>query len=169
MKWSIAISLLLSFVAQQQVAAQIIAGTPEDKLFQQIIPETNPDAKLQMLIDFEKRFPQSKVLPDVYLMIIDVYRQRDDRVKIIEYGEKTLAADKNNVTAMMVLSRNYALEGKNIDRALMLAEQAVDLVGKMKAQPTPARYTEVQWKEYLQSTEGAAQSMLEYARIMQRR
>jgi len=91
------------------VARQIIAGTAEDKLFQELA-KTNAKAKLEMLIDFENRFPQSKALPDVYLMIIDVYRQRDDRAKILEYGEKTLKVDPNNVTAMMALSRNYTLE-----------------------------------------------------------
>ncbi|PYS49492.1 MAG: hypothetical protein DMG13_23320 [Acidobacteria bacterium] len=33
-------------------------------MFQQIIAETNPEAELQTLVDFEKQFPQSKVLPD---------------------------------------------------------------------------------------------------------
>jgi tetratricopeptide (TPR) repeat protein len=148
---------------------QIVAGTPEDKLFQQVASETNPDSKLQLLFDFENRFPQSKVLPDVYLMVIDIYRQKGDRKKIIEYGEKTLKADQRNVTAMMALSRNYALEGKDLDRAVKLAEEAVSLIEQMKAQPTPARFTDAQWKGYLQSTEGAARDILQYAKAIKGR
>jgi hypothetical protein len=142
--------------------AQIIAGTPEDKLFLQINAETRPEAKLQMLVEFEKRFPQSKVLPDVYLMVIDLYRQKDDRGKIIEYGEKTLKVDNENVTAIMSLSRNYALEGKNLDRALTLAQQAVSLVEKMKGRSKPAQLSESQWKDYLKNTEYAARTILDY-------
>jgi tetratricopeptide (TPR) repeat protein len=150
-------------------AAQVIAGTPEDKLIQRISTETRSEAKLQMLLDFENGFPQSKALPDVYLMIIDVYRQKDDRAKVIEYGEKTLKLDQNNVTAMMALSRNYALERRNLERAVMLAEQAVSILEKMKAQSTPPRLTDAQWKDYLQNTESAARSILDYARAVKGR
>jgi hypothetical protein len=143
---------------------QIIAGSPEDRLYQQIRSEQGAAAKLQMLMEFENRFPQSKVLPDVYLIIIDLYRQKYDRLKIIEYGEKTLKLDQHNVTAMMALSRNYAIEGKNLDRAVTLAEQAVSAIEKMKTGPIPSQLTEAQWKDYLQNTEGAARSILEYAR-----
>jgi hypothetical protein len=145
-------------------AGQIIAGTAEDKMFQRITAETNPDAKLQTLMDFEKQFPQSKVLPDVFLMIIDLHRQKGDRLKVLEYGEKVLKLDARNVTAMMVLARNYAIEGNNVDRAVMLAEQAVDQIGKMKAEAVPTQYTAAQWKDYLQSTEAAAKSILDYAK-----
>ena len=151
------------------LSGQIIAGTPEDKVFQQLTAETSPDSKLRILIDFENQFPHSKALPDVYLMMIDVYRQRSDRSKIIEYGEKTLKIDQNNVTAMMAVSRNYALEGKNLDRAVTLAEQAVSLVDKMKLQSTPARFTDTQWKDYLQNTEAAARSILQYAKTIRGR
>jgi hypothetical protein len=155
---------LLCLTPSLASAGQIIAGTSEDRMFQRITVETNPDAKLQTLIDFEKQFPQSKVLPDVYLMVIDSYRQKGDRVKVIEYGEKVLKIDNSNVTAMMILSRNYSLERKNLDRAVALAQQAVDLIAKMKGEPTPVRYSDTQWKDYLLGTEGAARSILEYAK-----
>ena len=47
------------------------------------------------------------------------------RVKVIEYGEKVLTLDERNVTAMMVLARNYAMEKHNVDRAIALANQAI--------------------------------------------
>lgn len=125
--------------------------------------------RLRLLADFEEQFPQSRVLPDVYLMMIDIYRQKADRTKIIEYGEKTLKADEQNITAMMVLSRNYALERKNVDRAVMLAEQAVDLADKMKAGPLPSGYSDAQWKNYVQTTQEAAKSILEYAKTVRGR
>ena len=156
----IALCLLSEFAN----AGQIVAGTTEDKMFQQITADTNPDSKLQELMEFEKQFPQSKALPNVYLMTIDLYRQKGDRAKIIEYGEKILKFDQGNVTAMMVLARNFAIEGKNLDRAVELAQQAVDRIGKMRTEAVPPQYTDTQWKDYLQNTEAAAQSILGYAK-----
>ncbi|HET9215795.1 MAG TPA: hypothetical protein VFR18_02380 [Terriglobia bacterium] len=143
--------------------AQIIAGSPEDKAFQQVMAEADADAKLQRLVDFEKTFPKSKALPGVYVMIMDVYRQKDNADKIIEYGEKVLMLDANNVTAMMALSRHYAIKRINLDRAVDLAQKAVDQVGKMRAAPPPVSHTDAQWKSYLDSTETAARNILAYS------
>ena len=143
--------------------AQIIAGSPEDKAFQLVMAEADADAKLQKLSDFEKTFPKSKALPGVYVMMMDVYRQKENADKIIEYGEKVLALDTNNVTAMMALSRNYAIKRVNLDRAVELAQKAVDQVGKMRATPPPVSYTDAQWKSYLDSTETAAKNILAYS------
>jgi len=146
--------------------AQIVAGSQEDKAFQQITAETNTDAKLQKLTDFEKSFPSSRVLPSVYLMVIDLYRERNDPDKIIEYGEKVLKIDDGNVTALMVVSRNYAMKRMNLDRAVELAQRAVDRIVKMRAGPAPGSYTEAQWKSYLDNTEGAARSILTYTQTV---
>ncbi|HZI51378.1 MAG TPA: hypothetical protein VFE29_06105 [Terriglobia bacterium] len=143
-------------------AAQIIAGSPEDKAFQQLMAETNADAKLQKLVDFEKSFPRSKALSNVYLMVIEIYRGKNEPDKIIEYGEKVLTLDAHNVTAMMVLSRNYAIKRVNLDRAVELAQKAVDEVGRMRSTPPPSTQTEAQWKSYLDSTEVAARGILSY-------
>jgi hypothetical protein len=145
-------------------AGQIVAGTPEDKLFQQISSETDLAAKESAVTSFEEQFPQSSVLPDVYLMMVELYRQKGDRGKVIEYGEKTLKLDGSNVTAMMVVARNYALEGKNLPRALELAQEAFDQSQKMRAQPAPPQFTAAQWQDYLQNTETAARNTLGYVR-----
>jgi len=145
-------------------AAQIIAGSPEDMMFQRIAAESNPEAKLEMLNAFEMQFPQSKVLPDIYLMAIDLYRQKGDRAKVIEYGERTLKADPMNVTAMIVLARNYAINGNNLDRAVVLAERAVSQLEHLKQQPAPPQYTTAQWQQYVANTDANARSILDYAR-----
>jgi hypothetical protein len=154
---------LLCMLAQNAAALQIVAGTPEDRMFQRATNDTNADSKLATLIEFEKQFPQSKALPAVLFMIIDLYRQKDDRVKIIEYGEKVLALDSRNVTARIVLARNYAMEGKNVDRAIALANEAITEINELKANTAPGHITGEQWNIYLQDTEAAARSVLSYA------
>src|SRR5262245_19668485 len=95
--------------------SQIAAGSAEEKAFLQLQSEPNGDAKLQKVAEFEKTYPRSRVLPNVYLMAIDFYREKNDPDKIIEFAEKALKIDEGNVTAMMALSRNYAIKRINLD------------------------------------------------------
>src|SRR5262245_48666840 len=82
--------------------AQVRAGTPEDRLFEQIAREPNAEVKLGLISTFEREFPESKVLARVYLMAVDIYRERNERGKINEYAEKALHLDEANITAMML-------------------------------------------------------------------
>ena len=56
--------------------AQVVAGSPEDKAFQKIDAENNVDAKITLLLDFEKQFPQSKALREAYLQLVQLYQER---------------------------------------------------------------------------------------------
>ena len=155
-------AFLLCLMPHPAGAVQIVAGSQEDKVFQQITAEADGDAKLQRLAEFEKQFPRSRVLSHVYLMAIELYRQKNDTDRVVEYAEKVLKLDERNVTAMMVLSRNYAMQRKNLDRAIELAQKAVEEIGKMRASPVPATYTVSQWKDYLDTTEASARNILSY-------
>jgi hypothetical protein len=43
---------------------------------------------------------------------VGFYRQKDDRRKINEYGERVLKADDTNFSAMILLARTYAKDRK---------------------------------------------------------
>jgi tetratricopeptide (TPR) repeat protein len=161
--------LLACCVFQVVVLAQVRAGSPEGDLFDKITRETNPEIKLELVDSFEKQFPTSKILPRVYLAAVEVYRQTGDREKIKEFGEKALRLDSNNITAMMILARNYAMESKNVDRALELAQRALDSATKMRSEPMPTGYSESQWKDYVRSNEDAAGQILEYVKAVKGR
>ncbi len=160
------IPVVLLCLMPQSAHAQIVAGSSEEKVYQQIAAETSGDAKLKDISDFEREFPHSKVLPNVFLIAVDLYREKGDTDRVIEYAEKVMTLDERNLTAMMVLSRNYAIQRKHLDRSAELAQKAVDQLLKMRTEPIPAQYTEAQWKEYLDSTEAAARSILAYAKGM---
>jgi hypothetical protein len=149
--------------------AQLVAGSPEDKAFEKILAETNADAKATLLLDYEKQFPQSRVLSDIYAMLMEVYRQKNDTAKMTEFGEKVIKIDANNVTALMAVARSYSLERRNPDVAVQYAQRAVDTVAKMRTQPPPANFTAEQWKTYIDSTELAAKSILAYAQSLRPR
>lgn len=168
MKTKVILTLCVVFVMGLVTSAyaQLIAGSPEDAAYTKIVGEDNPDAKTTLLLDFEKRFPQSKVLPDIYVMLMTIYQQKNDTAKANDYGERAIKIDAENVTALLGVSRNYSIERKNLERAIQYAQKAIDVTAKMKTQPPPPNYTPEQWKGYIDGTEQAAKSMLAYAKSL---
>jgi hypothetical protein len=170
MKLHVVIVLILLYpLTLLVVKTQVRAGTPEYRLFEQISAEMNPDTKIELITSFEKEFPQSKILARVYLMAVDVYRARQDRAKINEYGEKALQLDGSNITALMMLARNYAIEAKNLDRAVDLAQRAVDRMEVLRQEPLPSGYSPTQWKDYLRTNSDSAEQILQYVSAVRAR
>src|SRR5205085_107975 len=147
---------------------QLKAGSDEDKAFRKIYAEKNADTQAQLLQDFAKQFPQSKVLPQVYSMLLNIATEKNDHAKIVEYGEMALKADPANVTALVAVSRVYAMDGKNLEVAVSYAQKAVENVDKMKSQPAPADYTDAEWKDLIKQNEQAAQGQLSYAKAVKK-
>ena len=150
--------------------AQVIAGSPEDKAFQKIDAESNVEAKIALLVDFEKQFPQSKALREAYLQLVQIYQQKNDQPKIIEYSEKTIKLDPNNLVALLTVTRAYSMDGKqaSLDRAIQYAQKAVEEITKLKSGPPQQGYTDEQWKQYIDSNDQLAKSYLAYARSLKR-
>jgi len=150
--------------------AQVKAGSPEDKAFQKIDGEGNPDAKIALLLAFEKEFAQSPALREALLQLVHLYQQKDNSPKIIEYSEKTLKLDPNNLSALLAVTRAYSLEGKaaSIDRAIQYGTKAEDLIAKLKSGPPQQGLTDDAWKQYISDQEAAAKNYLSYARALKR-
>ena len=81
MKTKVILTLCVVFVwgLVPNLSAQVVAGSPEDKAFQLIDAENNVDAKITKLNDFEKQYPQSKALREVYLLQMTIYQQKNDQ------------------------------------------------------------------------------------------
>jgi tetratricopeptide (TPR) repeat protein len=148
--------------------AQLKAGSDEDKAFRKITAEKNADTQAQMLQDFAKQFPQSKAMPQVWSMLLDIASEKGDHAKIAEYGEAAVKADPQNVSAYLAVSRVYAMDGKNLEVAVSYAQKAVENVDKMKAQPVPPNYTDAEWKDLINQNEAAAQGQLNYAKAVKK-
>jgi|SRR6185295_7648726 hypothetical protein len=150
--------------------AQVQAGSPEDKAFQKIDAESSAEGKIALLLEFEKQFPQSKALRDAYLQLVQIYQQKNESAKIIEYSEKTIKVDPNNLVALLTVTRALSMEGKSasLDRAILYAQKAVDEIAKLKGGPPQQGYTDEQWKQYIDSNDQLAKSYLAYARSLKR-
>lgn len=148
--------------------AQLKAGSDEDKAFRKINTEKSADVRAQLLQDFAKEFPQSKVIPQVWSMLLDIASEKNDHAKIAEYGEQAVKADPQNVSAYLAVSRVYAMDGKNLETAVNYAQKAVENVDKMKGQPTPPNYTDAEWKDLIKQNEDAAKGTLNYAKAVKK-
>jgi hypothetical protein len=160
------IALVLAFASLASAQARVQAGSDEDKALRKITAQTNPDAQIPMLLDFEKQYPKSQALSEVYAMLVDIYMAKQDNSKIIEYGEKAIKADEKNVSALVAVSRAYAMKHENLEVAVSYAQKAVDNVDKMKTQPAPSNYSDAEWKQLIKDNEDAAKGQLSYAKAV---
>lgn len=172
MKTRVILTLCVVFVwgLVSNANAQVIAGSPEDKAFQKIDAENNIDGKVALLLDFEKQFAQSKSIREAYLQLVQIYQQKNEQPKVIEFGEKALKVDPSNIEALLAVTRAYSLDGKaaSLDRAIQYAQKAIDQLGKMKSQPAQQGKTDEQWKQYIDSNDQLAKTYLSYAQSLKR-
>jgi len=146
--------------------AQIKAGSPEDKAFTKIEQETNLDAKLALLLEYEKQFPQSNVLPAIYRMLEEAYQQKNDTAKVVEVGERAIKYNPEDVDALVNVSYILGIKQRQqLDKAAAYAQRALDAVAKLKNQPAPPQFSDDQaWKQHLAGREQLARQILEYVK-----
>ena len=162
-------SIALVFGLASLAHAQLRAGSPEDVAFTKIEAAQDKDAKLALLLDFEKQFPNTgaKTLATVFLMAMDIYSEKDSKSKIAEYGDKAIAKDPENVSALLRVSRNYASEKTNLAKAVEYAEKAKSIIGNMRNQPAPTGQSDEQWKQSLDANLQSAEQYASYAKLLQ--
>src|SRR5438128_1130206 len=138
--------------------AQLKAGSPEEAAYEKIEAEKNKDTKLALVLDFEKQFAavNQKVMANVFIMAMEIYSEKDNKPKIAEYGDKAIAKDPDNVSALLQVSRNYTLERTNLQKAVEYAEKAKALVAAMRKDPVPLGQTEDQYKAWLDANAASA-------------
>jgi hypothetical protein len=148
--------------------AQLKAGSPEEAAYEKIEAEKNSDAKLALVLDFEKQFTavNQKVMANIFLMAMDIYSEKDNKPKIAEYGDKAVAKDPDNVSALLRVSRNYSTERTNLPKAVEYAEKAKSIIATMRKDPVPLGQTEEQYKAWLDANAASADQMASYAKML---
>ena len=88
--------------------AQLVIPPKEGMGFQAIQSEPDPDRRLRMVNEFERQFPNSQILPYVYVQSAKAYQEKGDLAKAVEYGDKSLKLDPNNLPALLVVAISLA-------------------------------------------------------------
>jgi tetratricopeptide (TPR) repeat protein len=164
-----------SLFAQEQAAesnedaapAKIAAGSPEDRAFMAIKRAATPEAKIPLLLDFEKQYPKSPAMSTVYTTLLGIYLQQSDNAKMIEYGEKAIKVDAKNMTALLALSRGYALSEKpDIEKAKAFAERATKVLAELRTKPPQPGYSDSEWKDWLKQNDESVGPWAEYVKAL---
>lgn len=138
-------------------------------LYSAIFRESNPAAQLKLVLQFEKKFPAPvkvglptrKMLGEIFSIGTDCYQSLKNGPKVLEYGEKTLKLVPDDMHALVLVARQHAISGANLDRASQYAQRALKLTRDLKDKP-PGAYTPQGWATFLKETATSAQSTLDY-------
>jgi hypothetical protein len=80
--------LLLQSTGLQTLSAQ---GLTDPAAYSQIVAQKNPQTKKKLALNFEKNFPKSKRLPDVYIELTRLFVGESDFTTAKQYAEKAVS------------------------------------------------------------------------------
>ena len=136
--------------------------------FFQLLPRVMDGTKrVQFLDNFVKAYPEAE--KDIALQInvayLQAYQFQNNAPKIVEYGEKILASDPNNVLALNTLAflNAFGLPQPNADKASEYAQKALTVAQGMKK---PEGVDEAAFKGEIDSEMGKAHLSLGYAAMV---
>ncbi|MGA3094622.1 MAG: hypothetical protein ABSD79_04475 [Dehalococcoidales bacterium] len=139
-----------------------VANTPEDELMQAVNGADKPEEQVAALDKYAQAHADSKFMPCVDEYYTMTYLKLNNFDKVVEYGEKGLAANYKDVMLMINLLKGYVGSGKVGDSAFDAINQAPDVI---KAESNPAKpptATDVEWKKSLEEYAAQAKDELAY-------
>lgn len=147
--------------------AQLHAGYEEAMGFQTMQDELDPDNKLRMVDEFERRFPNSQLMSYVYTQAAKAYQQKGGLNKLVEYGEKSLQLDPDNIFSLLMvaitLPQPRMLQGgpdvstQRLSVAETYANRALKLINGL---PTQANETDEQLRKRMAALASDAHAAL---------
>lgn len=110
-----------------------------------VVSELDPDRAIQLASDFEKKYPDSRSLADIYAAAGIAYATKGEAKRAIEYGEKSLKLDPQNLRALLLLvpllPQPQVLASGGLDKEKKLADaesyaqRALVLIEQVPKQP----------------------------------
>lgn len=160
MKKSILVAALITLVcgvlvsaAQAPTAKQPQPKSkPELEAIQAMFAAQDPDARIAAAEALITKYADTEFKSVALLVAAMSYQQKNDVDKMMVYAERTLEADANNYTAMLMLGSAMAQRTREFDldreeklgKAEKYAKTAIDLIAKA-AKPNPT-VTDEQWE-----------------------
>ncbi len=130
--------LLLAITAGAQVATiHIPAGSPEEKAVQAITAENDAQKKIALLQDFLQQFGSNpEMMAYGNWQLAQQYSDQGDTAKALEYGNKAVAAQPNNLDILVSVA-GAAQKAKANDVIMDCAEKGGKAFNGIASQPKP--------------------------------
>jgi tetratricopeptide (TPR) repeat protein len=97
--------------------------------------ENDPKKRLAMIEKFTPAFPNSKFEVEISQFTMAALQGLNDPAKSIQFGEKALKANPDNVSTLLLLANAYVDENKNLAKAVEYGQKAVKLSSATAATP----------------------------------
>jgi tetratricopeptide (TPR) repeat protein len=134
--------------------------------FLQLAPRvSDPTKQVAVLDQFTKTFPEdaAKSAAQINFDYFNAYKTANNADKAVEYGEKSLAADPNNLSVCNYLAFYYSIGHPNPEKASDYGQKAVTLAQQMKK---PEGWSDAQFKQEQDFELGMAHLSLGYVAFM---
>lgn len=112
---------------EQKNAAKSSHDFLEAAAFNAIVDETNAKARMNDIDRFTTAFPNSRFDEPVASYAMMALSELKDNSRVVAYGEKALAANPNNLPALLLLAGTYVDDPKpgSVAKAVSYAQKAV--------------------------------------------
>ena len=128
--------------------------------FFQMVPRIqDANQRIQFLDQFPERFPESTLQGQLNLQYFAAYKMSNNEPKVIEHGEKAVAASPDDVVTLNLVAEDYADRGKNLEKATEYANKVLELAPSMER---PAHIPEDRWEGVKSAQLGLAHESLGY-------
>jgi len=113
--------------AEQKSAAKNSYEFLEAAAFNVIVDETNAKARMSDIDRFTPAFPASRFDEPVASYAMMALTELKDTSRVVAYGEKALAANPNNLAALLLLANNYVDDPKpgSVGKGAAYAQRAI--------------------------------------------
>jgi len=139
-----------------------VANTPEDELMQTVNGADKPEEQVAALDKFAQEHADSKFMPCVDEYYTMTYLKLNNYDKVVEYGEKGLAANYKDVMLILNLLKGYVGSGKVADSVFDVINQAPDVIKTESKPPKPPNVSDAEWQKALEDNAAQAKDELAY-------
>ena len=125
--------------------AQLQASPGEALALQTMENEEDPSRRIQLVDEFEQKFPNSPLLSYVYTQAAKAYQQKGDLDEVAKYGEQSLKLDPDNTYSLLMMALTLVqpkmLRGgpeevrKRVSESEADANRALTLIEKLQKGP----------------------------------
>ncbi|HXA82217.1 MAG TPA: hypothetical protein VNY56_03865 [Methylomirabilota bacterium] len=145
---------------QQQHTLESIKDN-EDYIEQSLVTaayqQKDPSKRAALLVRFANLYPDSPNAGQAFAAAAVAYQQAQNRPKMLETANSTLAKDPNNIGILLLLADDYSEKGEQLDKAEANAKKAASLCDTAKK---PDNVNDADWQKQMNLQKGLAFSAL---------